>query len=58
LGSQQCANRSVSDADLVLFIGSATGDQVTLDWTIPAVGTQVIQIDINPSELLYMVMKA
>jgi acetolactate synthase-1/2/3 large subunit len=49
--SQQCANRSVSDADLVLFIGSATGDQVTLDWTIPAVGTQVIQIDINPSEL-------
>ncbi|MBM4314239.1 MAG: thiamine pyrophosphate-binding protein [Deltaproteobacteria bacterium] len=49
--SQQCANHSVSDADLVLFIGSATGDQVTLDWTIPAVGTPVIQIDINPSEL-------
>jgi acetolactate synthase I/II/III large subunit len=49
--SQQCANRSVSDADLVLFIGSATGDQVTLDWTIPMVGTRVIQIDINPSEL-------
>jgi len=48
---QQCANRSVSEADLVLFIGSATGDQVTLDWTIPAVGTRVIQIDINPSEL-------
>jgi acetolactate synthase-1/2/3 large subunit len=48
---QQCANRCVSEADLVLFIGSATGDQVTLDWTIPAVGTQVIQIDINPSEL-------
>lgn len=49
--SQQCANRSVSEADLVLFIGSATGDQVTLDWTIPAVGTPVIQIDINPLEL-------
>lgn len=48
---QQCANRSVSEADLVLFIGSSTGDQVTLDWTIPAVGTEVIQIDINPSEL-------
>ena len=28
--SQQCANRSVSEADLVLFIGSATNDQVTL----------------------------
>jgi acetolactate synthase I/II/III large subunit len=48
---QQCANRSVSDADLVLFIGSATGDQATLDWTIPAVGTRVIQIDIEASEL-------
>ena len=49
--SQQCANRSVSEADLVLFIGSATGDQVTLDWSIPATHTKVIQIDINPSEL-------
>jgi acetolactate synthase-1/2/3 large subunit len=48
---QRCANRSVGEADLVLFIGSATGDQVTLDWTLPAVGTQVIQIDINPAEL-------
>jgi acetolactate synthase-1/2/3 large subunit len=41
----------VSEADLVLFIGSATGDQVTLDWSIPAIGTEIIQIDINPSEL-------
>jgi acetolactate synthase I/II/III large subunit len=49
--SQQCANRSVAEADLVLFIGSATGDQVTLDWALPAVGTQVVQIDINPAEL-------
>jgi len=49
--SQQCANRSVGEADLVLFIGSATGDQVTLDWTLPAAGTQVVQIDINPAEL-------
>ncbi len=49
--SQQCANRSVSEADLVVFIGSATGDQVTLDWSIPATHAKVIQIDINPSEL-------
>jgi acetolactate synthase I/II/III large subunit len=49
--SQPCANRSVSEADLVLFIGSGTGDQVTLDWTLPAAGTQVVQIDINPAEL-------
>jgi len=49
--SQQCANRSVSEADLVIFLGSATGDQITLDWTIPRVDTPVIQIDIHPAEL-------
>jgi acetolactate synthase-1/2/3 large subunit len=49
--SRWCANRVVSEADLVLFIGSHTGSQVTLDWKIPAMGTPVIQIDIDPSEL-------
>jgi acetolactate synthase-1/2/3 large subunit len=49
--SRWCANRAVSEADLVLFIGSHTGDQVTNDWTVPRVGTSVIQIDIDPSEL-------
>ena len=49
--SRWCANRIVSEADLVFFIGSHTGDQVTNDWTVPRVGTPVIQIDINPSEL-------
>lgn len=46
-----CANQIVSDADLVIFIGTGTGDQVTLNWTIPAMGTTVIQIDIDPTEL-------
>jgi acetolactate synthase-1/2/3 large subunit len=41
----------VSEADLVLFVGSHTGSQVTLDWKIPAMGTPIIQIDIDPSEL-------
>jgi acetolactate synthase-1/2/3 large subunit len=49
--SRWCANRVVSEADLVVFIGSHTGSQVTLDWKIPAVGTPVVQIDIDPSEL-------
>ena len=33
--SQGCANGIVSEADLVLFIGSHTGDQVTHGWTVP-----------------------
>lgn len=49
--SRWCANRVVSEADLVLFIGSHTGSQVTLDWKIPAMGIPIIQIDIDPSEL-------
>ncbi len=49
--SRWCANRAVSEADLVLFVGSHTGSQVTLDWRIPAMGTPVIQIDIDASEL-------
>jgi acetolactate synthase-1/2/3 large subunit len=49
--SRWCANRVVAEADLVVFVGSHTGSQVTLDWKIPPVGTPVIQIDIDPSEL-------
>lgn len=49
--SRWCANKIVSEADLVLFIGSHTGDQVTNYWTVPKAGTSVIQIDIDPSEL-------
>ena len=49
--SRWCANRVVAEADLVLFIGSHTGSQVTNAWTIPPMGTPVVQIDIDPSEL-------
>ena len=49
--SRWCANKVVSEADLVLFIGTNTGDMVTNNWTLPKKGTPVIQIDINPSEL-------
>jgi len=41
----------VSEADLVLYIGSHTGSQVTNEWTVPSLDTPVIQIDIDPSEL-------
>ena len=49
--SRWCANRVVSEADLVIYIGSHTGSQVTNEWKVPAPGTQVIQIDIEPAEL-------
>ncbi len=49
--ARKCCNEIVSQADLVLYIGCGVGDQVTLDWTIPAPGTRIIQIDIDPVEL-------
>ena len=49
--SRWCANRVVYEAELVLYIGSHTGSQVTNEWQVPAIGTPVIQIDIDPSEL-------
>jgi acetolactate synthase-1/2/3 large subunit len=49
--SRWCANRAVSEADLVLFIGSHTGGQVTNAWQLPKPGTPVIQVDIEQEEL-------
>ena len=49
--SRWCANRVVAEADLVIYIGSHTGSQVTNEWKVPAPGTQVIQVDIEPGEL-------
>ena len=49
--SRLTANKIVSEADFVLFIGSNTGDMVTNNWKLPKKGTRIIQVDINPSEL-------
>ena len=51
LYSRACANQTVAAADLVFFVGSHTGGQVTNDWSIPRNGTRIVQLDINPAEL-------
>jgi acetolactate synthase-1/2/3 large subunit len=45
------ANRIVDAADLVLFVGCDTGDQVTLNWRVPARDTPIVQIDADPAEI-------
>lgn len=45
------ANRVVCSAELVLFIGCDTGDQVTLNWRVPPVHTKVVQIEADPQEI-------
>jgi len=51
LYSRACTNQAVCEADLVFFIGSHTGGQVTNGYQIPPQGTPIIQLDINPDEL-------
>ncbi len=51
LYSRPCANQVVSQADLVFYVGSRTGSQVTNSWQVPPPGTRVIQLDIEPAEL-------
>ncbi|HTE87290.1 MAG TPA: thiamine pyrophosphate-binding protein, partial [Dehalococcoidia bacterium] len=49
--SRWCANKAVSEADLVFFIGSHTGGQVTNAWDVPKPGVPTIQLDIDSNEL-------
>ena len=42
---------SVHSADLVLFIGCDTGDQVTLNWQIPPINTPIVQIEADPLDI-------
>jgi acetolactate synthase-1/2/3 large subunit len=49
--SRESANRAVSQADLVCFIGTETGGMTTHFWAVPKIGTPAIQIDINPEAL-------
>jgi acetolactate synthase-1/2/3 large subunit len=45
------ANRIVCGADLVMFVGCDTGDQVTLNWRVPALATKIVQIEADPVEI-------
>lgn len=49
--SRRSANETLLEADLVFFVGSHTGSQVTAHWHLPPMGTPVIQLDINGEEL-------
>ncbi len=49
--SRDCANKAVTEADLVIFVGTTTGSMVTASWTVPVPGVPAIQIDADPREL-------
>lgn len=49
--SRECANEVLRRSDLLFYIGSHTGSQVTLGWRLPTLGTRIIQLDISAEEL-------
>jgi len=49
--SRACANQAVAEADLVMFVGSHTGGQVTTNWKVPRPGTRIIHLDIDAAEI-------
>ena len=49
--SRWCANRVLAEADLVFFVGSHAGGQVTTNWQVPKPGVTAIQLDLDPEEL-------
>ncbi|MBV8084388.1 MAG: thiamine pyrophosphate-binding protein [Chloroflexi bacterium] len=49
--SRACANRTLAQADLVFFVGSRSGSQVTNGWKLPPAGTPAIQLDLDPVEI-------
>ena len=51
LYARASANEALVEADLVFFVGSQTGSQLTLNWQIPTRGTPVIHLDIDPHGL-------
>jgi len=51
LYGRSCGNHIVAEADLVIYAGSNTSDHTTGNWRMPAAGTAVIQLDLDPVEL-------
>jgi branched-chain amino acid aminotransferase len=53
LGSyaRKSANEIVANADLALIVGTRTGSQSTNGWTLPSRETDIIHINVDPSEL-------
>ncbi|WP_022887457.1 thiamine pyrophosphate-binding protein [Glaciibacter superstes] len=51
LYTRASANQVVLEADLVFYVGSQTGSQLTLTWQVPPTSTRVVHLDIEPREI-------
>ena len=49
--SRESANKILSNSDLLVYLGSKTGSLTTNEWTVPPLETEIVQVDIEPSEV-------
>ena len=49
--SRTCANQTAWEADVVFFVGSQTGGQVTNSWKLINPSAQILQLDIDGTQL-------
>jgi acetolactate synthase-1/2/3 large subunit len=50
LGRGRIANALVKEADLVVLMGTKTGQLAYADWTLFSPGTRIIHLDVDPAE--------
>lgn len=50
LYARASANQIIVESDLVVYLGSQTGSQLTLTWQVPSTDVQVVHLDIDPSQ--------
>jgi acetolactate synthase I/II/III large subunit len=49
--SRSTANRAVSEADLVIFVGTPTGGLTTRAWSVPKSNVKTVHVDIDPENI-------
>jgi acetolactate synthase-1/2/3 large subunit len=51
LYARASANHVLLEADLVFYVGSQAGSQVTLNWQVPPLSARTMHLDIEPAQL-------